>query len=312
MDGPKSIVTGVAGFIGSHLAEKLLAEGHDVTGIDCLTDYYGKNMKLHNLQSLAGKKGFKFLEKDILDVNIAELKPDYVFHLAAQPGVRPSWESFGVYVRQNILATQHVLEDLKGSAVKRLVVASSSSVYGDCRIPMKEEYMPMPISPYGVTKLAAESLCYSYHKSSGMPITALRYFTVYGPRQRPDMAINRFIKDVLTGGTITIYGDGEQRRDFTYVGDAVKATFLASRSKIGWDVLNIGGSAIHSINEIIRMIEDAAGKKATVMHTEKQKGDVAETLADITRARRAIGYEPETGIEEGIKRQVEGQKLLCK
>lgn len=301
------VVTGAAGFIGSHLSEKLLEKGHKVIGVDCFTNYYSEKLKRRNLSGFAKNKNFRLVEKNAADLDFSSFGADYVFHLAAQPGVRASWSSFGEYVKNNILATQHMLESLKGTGIKKVIFASSSSVYGDSKIPMREDYTPKPVSPYGVTKLAAESLCYLYSKNYGLPVVTLRYFTVYGPRQRPDMAFNRFINAVLNGEEITVYGDGNQRRDFTYVEDAAEATMLSMNSKGMWHLINIGGNATHSVNEVIEHIENITGKKAVIEHKEEQKGDVKETRADIKTSKRTIGWSPKTSLKEGLKKQIEWQ-----
>jgi UDP-glucose 4-epimerase len=248
-----ALVTGVAGFIGSHLAEELLHRGYSVVGIDCFTDYYPREIKETNLANLMVNENFKFIKADLLDVNFKDLNVDYIFHMAAQPGVRASWgKSFQVYVKDNILVTQKLLEDFLDSEIKKFVFASSSSVYGDvAELPIREDALPKPISPYGVTKLAAENLCHLYWKNYGIPIVSLRYFTVYGPRQRPDMAIHKFVKAMLEDKEIVIYGDGNQTRDFTYISDAVEGTILAAKSNLEGEVFNIGGGSRTSVNQII-------------------------------------------------------------
>jgi nucleoside-diphosphate-sugar epimerase len=232
----RCLVTGVAGFIGSHLAERLLQEGYEVVGIDCFTDYYAREAKKANLAGLSGQPHFHFAEMDLCsaDLHCALEGVDCVFHHAAQPGVRASWgETFRIYVEDNVLASQRLLEACKGSAVRRFIYASSSSVYGDAKdLPVTEDSPTRPVSPYGVTKLAGEHLCYLYRTSFGVPTVALRYFTVYGPRQRPDMAFNRFIAAICHGQPIQVYGDGEQSRDFTFVADAVQANLLALRADL--------------------------------------------------------------------------------
>ena len=227
----KALVTGAAGFIGSHLTAALLDRGADVTGIDCFTDYYPRAIKEANLGVNARRQGFHFVEGALQSTDLAALLEGktHVFHLAAQAGVRKSWGSdFRIYTDNNVDATQRLLEACVGRPLHRFVYASSSSVYGDnVSIPMREDALPQPVSPYGVTKLAAEQLCYLYHANHRVPTTSVRYFTVYGPRQRPDMAFHRFIRAALRGDAITLYGDGEQTRDFTFVTDAVAATIAA-------------------------------------------------------------------------------------
>jgi UDP-glucose 4-epimerase len=305
----KSIVTGCAGFIGSHLAERLLKEGHEVVGIDNFSDYYPKEIKEKNIENLLEAEEFLLIEEDINNLNLKEIVEgaDYVFHQAAQAGVRASWgENFKIYTDSNILATQALLEAVKGTNIKKFVYASSSSVYGDVSsLPMRERDAPKPVSPYGVSKLAAEHLCYLYWKNFGVPTVSLRYFTVYGERQRPDMAFHRFIKAILTQNEIVVYGDGRQTRDFTYVRDIVEANILAIEYEKNGEVFNIGGGNRISINEVIRILEELTGLKANVKYVEKQKGDVRDTYADISKAKKELGYNPRVDIKEGLKREIE-------
>ena len=242
----RCLVTGVAGFIGSHLAEVLLDQGHTVIGIDCFTDYYAREFKERNLLGLKEKKEFQLIETDLLNLDLVALlkQVDWVFHLAAQAGVRASWGmNFEIYTHNNILATQKLLEASKDTELKGFIYASSSSVYGDTKqLPTPERTYLQPLSPYGVTKLAAEHLCYLYYKNFGVPTVALRYFTVYGPRQRPDMAFHRFLKAALMEGEIEIYGDGQQSRDFTYISDIVTAHLLTMKRFYPGEVFNIGGA----------------------------------------------------------------------
>ena len=301
----KVLVTGCAGFIGSSLTDQLLTEGYFVKGIDCFADYYPIEIKKKNLESALQQKNFTFLESDLIDMNEFP-DVDYIFHQAAQAGVRASWgESFEVYTRNNIIATQKLLEYYKDKQLKKFVYASSSSIYGDVDVlPIKEDTPKKPVSPYGVTKLAAENLCYLYHINCGLPAVSLRYFTVYGPRQRPDMGIHKFIKASLNGSEITIYGDGSQTRDFTYISDIVKANIQAAKCKSDWSCLNIGGGSRISVSDLIKLIGNAVGKKANIGHIQSQKGDVAHTYADVSLAREVIGYKPEIDIEVGIKKHV--------
>jgi len=306
----RCVVTGASGFIGSHLSEALVNQGHTVLGIDCFTDYYPKSLKLANLAKLAKLKGFRLVEADLSSASLAPLVrgAECVFHLAAQPGVRASWGvSFSHYVKDNILATQRLLEALKGKSVKRFVYASSSSIYGDAEsLPTSEDVAPKPVSPYGATKLSAEYLCQIYFKNYSLPTVTLRYFTVYGPRQRPDMAFKIFIARIARGEEITVHGDGEQTRDFTYVADAVAGTILASRAASG-SVYNVGGGKTASLNEVISIIESNVGKKAKVKRDAKAAGDVRSTSADIRRIRSDLGYEPKTSLSEGLRKQIESQ-----
>lgn len=311
----KALVTGAAGFIGSHLAERLLKEGFEVTGLDCFTDYYSKDIKEKNISGLAGRKGFKLEKVNLLSADLEKILDgaDFVFHEAAQPGVRASWgKSFSVYIEDNILATQKLLEALKDKKIKKMVFASSSSVYGDAeKLPTKESFTPRPVSPYGVTKLAAESLCYLYSKNYGIPVISLRYFSVYGPRQRPDMGFNRFIKSIIRGDDITIYGNGKQTRDFTFVSDVVDANIKAANCGCpAGETFNIGGGSRISVNDMIKMLEDISGKKAIVKYVESQKGDVAHTGADISKARAAFNYTPKVDIKSGLEKEYEWLKNL--
>ena len=300
----KALVTGCAGFIGSTLTERLLEDGFDVIGIDSFTDYYSRAYKESNLECSLENKRFTLIERDILSI---ETFPDvdYVFHQAAQAGVRKSWgRDFEIYTRDNILATQWLLEYYKDKQINKFVYASSSSVYGDAKLPMRENSLLKPVSPYGVTKLAAENLCYLYYKNYGVPTVSLRYFTVYGPRQRPDMGINKFVH-VLNDDIIEIYGDGSQTRDFTYVSDVVQANLLAARSDVAGESFNIGGGSRISVDDLIRLIEEAVGKDVQVKHVGAQKGDVRHTYADVTKAGKMIGYIPTVDIKVGVKRYVD-------
>lgn len=301
----KALVTGCAGFIGSTLTDRLLAEGYEVVGIDCFTDYYPRTAKESNLKNAVGNRRFRLIEMDIADAgDFPEV--DAVFHQAAQAGVRNSWgANFEVYIRDNIKATQKLLEFYKERDLRKFIYASSSSVYGDSPLPMREDNAVKPVSPYGVTKLAGEHLCYLYHKNYGMPAVSLRYFTVYGPRQRPDMAINKFVRSISGGDEITVFGDGGQTRDFTYVDDVVTANILARDFSKGGEVFNIGGGSTISVNGLIGCLEDIMGKKARVKYANKQKGDVADTLADNSKARRLLSWEPRTDIRSGLKKYVD-------
>ncbi len=305
----KALVTGAAGFIGSTLCEALVGHGDEVTGIDAFSDYYDPAIKRRNLESLLAGPRFALIEADLLTLELGPLlrDADLVFHLAAQAGVRASWgESFSIYTNANVLATQRLLEAARGSGIKRLVYASSSSVYGEVSAPpAREDMRPHPISPYGVTKLAGEHLCLLYHHSFGVPAVALRYFTVYGPRQRPDMAFHRFIRAVLTGQELTVFGDGEQKRDATYVNDVVQATLAAGEADCAGRVFNVGGGSQISVNQAIGWIGEFAGAPARVRHIEPQHGDVRDTQADITAAREALGYAPYFSPLEGLRRECE-------
>ena len=301
----KALVTGIAGFIGSHLGAALLDAGNQVIGIDCFTDYYERTIKERNLSSLAGRQGFQFLESPIQSAPLSDLLKDIdqVFHLAAQAGVRKSWgRSFETYTVNNIEATQQLLEACVKSKIKRLIYASSSSVYGDnASIPMKEDVQLQPVSPYGVTKLAAEQLCYLYHINHGVPSVSLRYFTVYGPRQRPDMAFHRFLTAVLESRPVTLYGDGDQTRDFTFVSDAVEATLAAGKQGEPGRVYNIGGGSRISINNVLKMIGKISGQQVQITRERTQDGDMRDTYADTSRAHSDLDFLPQVQLEEGLK-----------
>ena len=306
----KVLVTGCAGFIGSHLTEYLLKDGHEVIGIDCFTDYYAKELKERNLSAALQHQNFTFLNNNLSDM-LEFPDVDIVFHQAAQAGVRSSWgKEFSIYSRNNIEATQRLLEWYKDKNLKKFVYASSSSVYGDVSLPMSEDMRLLPVSPYGVSKLAAEHLCYLYWKNYGIPTISLRYFTVYGPRQRPDMGINKFVYSILEGKEIVIFGDGTQTRDFTYIDDAVYANILAANSDVSGEVFNIGGGNRISVNDLIFVIEQATGRRAIIRYTDKQKGDVIDTLADNSKARRILGWEPRVDIRDGISHYVSWRKNL--
>lgn len=301
------LVTGAAGFIGSHLAERLAAEGHQVRGVDCFTDYYPRADKEANLAALQREPRFDFLEADLTKADLTDLLSavDTVFHQAAQAGVRRSWgKSFTAYTRNNVLATQRLLEGCLGAGVRRLVYASSSSVYGDSEdIPLKEGSLPKPVSPYGVTKLAAEHLCGLYAVNYGISTVSLRYFTVYGPRQRPDMAFHKFIRAMLDGRTVEIYGDGDQTRDFTFISDAVDANLRAMTRGAPGGVYNIGGGTQASVNEVLALLEEIGGRPIERDYQRTQKGDVRHTLADTKRAEKDLGYVRRIAIKEGLTQE---------
>ncbi|MFB0527100.1 MAG: NAD-dependent epimerase/dehydratase family protein [bacterium] len=309
----RCLVTGCAGFIGSHLAEKLVQSGFEVMGIDSFTDYYDQRIKEANVQALLKSPKFTLIKEDLLGADLDKLLEgvDYIFHHAAQPGVIASWGvRFEAYLNNNILATQRLLEATKKISLKSFIFASSSSVYGDCELPMREDRLLSPVSPYGVSKMACESLCYSYWKNFGVPVVSLRYFTVYGPRQRPDMAFYRFIRAMLKGEEITIYGDGNQTRDFTYIEDAVKANFLVMEKGCSGEVFNIGGGTHTKVNEVTSLLEKLMGKKALIRHISPQKGDMRDTLADIGKAKRSLNYNPSFNLIEGLKREIEWLKEI--
>jgi nucleoside-diphosphate-sugar epimerase len=301
----KALVTGAAGFIGSHLTGTLLDRGAQVTGLDCFTDYYARSIKEANLAHSQGRGGFQFVEGRLQDADLPGLLDGvtHVFHLAAQAGVRKSWgRDFRTYTDNNVDASQRLLEACVGLPLHRFVYASSSSIYGDnAAIPMREDALPQPVSPYGVTKLAAEQLCYLYHANHGVPATSLRYFTVYGPRQRPDMGFHRFIRAAIKGDPITLYGDGEQTRDFTFVKDAVAATAAAGNQGVPGRAYNIGGGSRVSINQVLDMIGRIGGRPLDVRREPAQKGDMRDTFADTGLAKADLGFAPTVSLEEGIE-----------
>jgi UDP-glucose 4-epimerase len=301
----KALVTGAAGFIGSHLCEALLSRGFEVTGLDCFTDYYPRPFKEANLDPLRGRPGFHMIEGSVQRTDLAALLDGktHVFHLAAQAGVRKSWgRDFRTYTENNVDATQRLLESCVGRPLHRFVYASSSSLYGDnVSIPMREDALPQPVSPYGVTKLAGEQLCHLYFVNHGVPTAAMRYFTVYGPRQRPDMAFHRFIRASLEGRPVTLYGDGNQTRDFTYVADAVAATMAAGERGVPGRAYNVGGGSRVSMNEVIEIIGRVAGRPLEVHREPVQKGDMRDTYADTSRARADLGFAPSVTLEQGIE-----------
>jgi nucleoside-diphosphate-sugar epimerase len=307
----RCFVTGVAGFIGSHLAERLIELGHEVVGLDRFTDYYPRATKEANLTKLRASTAFRLIEEDLATASLDALLDgaEVVFHQAAQPGVRASWgQTFDAYTRDNILATQRLLEAVKGRAsVRRFVYASSSSVYGDTAdLPMREASLPRPYSPYGVTKLAAEHLCELYRNNFGVPTVSLRYFTVYGPRQRPDMGFNKFIRATLRGDAIPVFGDGEQTRDFTFVADAVDANIASIEGNPG--VYNIGGGSRVTLKQVFATLGEVIGYEPILNHVEPQAGDVRHTWADTSAARDGLGFSPKIALREGLEAQVAWHK----
>lgn len=306
----RAVVTGAAGFVGSHLCTHLLDQGDEVVGIDCLTDYYDPRRKEANLATLRGRPGFTEQRVDLTAAALPSIfdSADVVYHLAAQPGVRASWgEDFPAYLNRNVLATQRVLEAAREVSLWKLVFASSSAVYGDAQTyPMTEDTRPRPISPYGATKLAAENLCELYRATSGVPTVSLRLFTVYGPRQRPDMALTRLVECALDRQPFLLYGDGEQTRDFTYVGDVVHAMRQAALSP--WTgVANISGGSRTTLNEVIAKMRRLTGG-LDVVQLPAQRGDVRHTAADTTAARAAFGFDPRVGIDEGLVRMLDAAR----
>ena len=302
-------MTGVAGFVGSHVAERLIGDGADVIGIDSFTDYYPRVQKERNIAGLKTSPSFTLVESSLIDADFPRLLDGvtHVFHLAAQAGVRKSWgREFGVYTINNIDATQMLLESCVGRPIERFVFASSSSVYGDsAALPMREDATPQPISPYGVTKLAAEQLCLLYHVNYRLPTVALRYFTVYGPRQRPDMAFRRFLAASMRNEPLPLYGDGRQTRDFTFVGDTVSATVTAASRGTPGAVYNIGGGSRVGLLEVFELIARITGQPLRVERLETQRGDMRDTYADTRRACHDLGFTPTVTLEQGLRAQHE-------
>jgi len=303
----KYIVTGCAGFIGSHLSERLVRDGHEVVGIDAFTDYYDPALKEANLAALGGRDAFSLVRGDLVTLDLEPLVAgtDGVFHLAAQPGVRASWMAFDQYLSRNLHATQSLFEAAAGAGV-RVAWASSSSVYGSLdTFPTTETDECRPISPYGVTKLACERLAYAYARSHGLEACGLRYFTVYGPRQRPDMAFTRIARGLVSGGTFPVFGSGEQSRDFTYVEDAVEATVAVLERGVPGTNYNVGGGEEATLNGVIGLFEELAGRRLDVQRQGQAVGDMSRTCADTSRLRSDTGWSPRTALRDGIARQLE-------
>jgi UDP-glucose 4-epimerase len=308
----RALVTGAAGFIGSHLTERLLAEGVTVTGVDCFTDYYAPALKRRNLEACAGHERFRLLELDLGAADLSALpEVDVVFHQAAQAGVRASWgREFHAYTHHNVLATQRLLERYRESRLERMVYASSSSVYGEAeRYPTPEDALPRPLSPYGVSKLAGEHLTLLYGRNFGMPVVALRYFTVYGPRQRPDMAFHRFARALLRDEPITVFGDGHQSRDFTYIADAIEANVRAWKHDAS-GVYNVGGGSQVEVLEAIAILEKTLDARARLEFKPPAQGDPRRTRAAHARIEADLGFAPTTPIHEGLPREAEWVKAL--
>jgi UDP-glucuronate 4-epimerase len=309
------LVTGCAGFIGSQLAQSLLDDGTDVRGVDCFTDNYDRALKERNLDDLIDHDRFAFSRLDLADADLAPILDgaDVVYHLAAEPGVRASWGArFDSYLTNNVLATQRLLEVVRTMSDTRVVYASSSSVYGNAeRMPTDETVTPKPFSPYGTTKLAGEHLCGLYAANYGVHVVSLRYFSVYGPRQRPDMGFRIFSEAVLKGAPIEIFGDGRQTRDFTYVGDVITATRAAAERPIEPGlVINVGGGSRVSLRHAVEVLEEVAGRSLDVIYTSEQRGDVRDTGADTTLAQRELGFTPGASLKEGLAAEFEWVRSL--
>jgi UDP-glucuronate 4-epimerase len=301
------LVTGCAGFVGSHVVETLLRRGHQVLGVDAFTDYYKREVKESNIESAQTDDAFSIVEADLAEDSLAPLLDgvDGVFHLAAQPGVRGSWgDTFAVYLRDNVLATQRLFEAAGRSGV-RIVFASTSSVYGNAEsYPTHEKMLPRPVSPYGVTKLACESLARTYAECFGLEAIVLRYFTVYGPRQRPDMAFARIISALLGETPFPVYGTGDQSRDFTYVGDAAEATVDAMEGGRAGTTYNVGGGSETTLRDVIALVERLAERRLAVHYEPAAVGDVRRTAADTTRIRSELGWSPRVSLEKGLAAQI--------
>ena len=315
----RAVVTGCAGFIGSSLTDRLLAEGWDVLGIDSFEDYYAREIKEANLSEARRHPAFTLVEGDLVELasidgvmraggSLREIvgSAEHVYHLAAQPGVRGSWgRSFETYVRNNVLATQLLLECAKDVGIESFVCASSSSVYGDAAtLPMDEAAECRPFSPYGVSKLASEHLARLYARNFGLPTVSLRFFTVYGPRQRPDMAFNRFIRAALEDQPIEVFGDGSQTRDFTFVSDIVDGIVAAPAAPPG-SLLNLGGGSRVTLSEALEVLGTVMGRKIRVQLSDAQAGDVKDTWAAVARARETIGFQPKVDLGTGLAAEYE-------
>jgi UDP-glucose 4-epimerase len=306
----KAVVTGVAGFVGSAIARRLLSEGHEVFGIDAFSDYYDISLKQHNLESLVGER-FSFIKGDINETDIDSLIDgvQWIFHQAGQPGVRKSWgEDFGIYIEANVAATQRLLESAARSAsIERFVYASSSSIYGDAEnFPTLESASPHPLSPYGVTKLAAEHLCTLYAANFNVPTVSLRYFTVYGPGQRPDMAFTRFVRAAVLRDQITIFGSGDQIRDFTYIDDVVDANLRAAGiESIPGSVFNVAGGTNVSVKQVLDLLEELHGAPLDVQYITSVAGDVFRTGGDTSKILSTLGWAPKVSLREGLQKQLD-------
>lgn len=300
------VVTGAAGFIGSHLVDRLLADGHEVVGIDSFTDYYARSAKERHLERARESDRFMFATADLAQGDLAPALAgaEVVYHTAGRPGVRAALMQFEPYWRENVVATQRLLEAVKGLELKAFVYCGSSAVYGDAEtFPTPETAVPAPLSPYGVTKLAGEHLAYVYWKNFGVRAIRLRYFSVYGPRMRPDLMLSRAMHALHNGTVFDVYGDGEQTRDFTYVADAVDGTIRAAERGAPGDLFNLGGGSSVTVNHALEVLEEASGRELKRRHVERQPGDHRRAGASITRARIQLGWEPRTSLREGLAAQ---------
>lgn len=314
---PRCLVTGFAGFIGSHLTEKLLSEGYEIIGIDDFNDFYNPKTKEQNIKSFKDNSKFIQHKIDIRDKNAVSKifkthKPEIIVHLAARAGVRPSIKLPNLYEEVNVLGTLNLLEEAKNFDIQKFIFGSSSSVYGECKnIPFKEtETNLKPISPYGVSKLTGEKYCQTYNHLYKLPIVCLRFFTVYGPRQRPDLAIHKFTKLIEDNKPIPIFGDGKYKRDFTYITEIIDGIISSiNYDKTSFEIFNLGESRSTSVIDLVKLLENAIGKQAIIDWQDAQAGDVPLTFADVGKAEKLLGYKPRTAPEEGIKKFVEWFKL---
>jgi UDP-glucuronate 4-epimerase len=307
----KVLVTGVAGFIPSHLCERLLERGDSIIGIDNFDPFYGRDIKERNLSYFREHQNFTFVEADLRDAKgikeiVESSRPDSVVHLAAKAGVRPSIIAPDEYIDVNISGTLNLLRACSGLSIDHFVFASSSSVYGsNTKVPFSEDdRTDRPESPYAMTKKAGEGLCYTYHRLTGIPITCLRFFTVYGPRQRPDLAIHKFTQLIMAGKSIPFYGDGQTSRDYTYVDDTVRGIISSLDTPDGYNIYNLGNSRPITLLEMVNTIGEACNRPIYLDHLPHQPGDVPTTFADITKAKKSIGYDPNTPFEEGVTKFV--------
>jgi nucleoside-diphosphate-sugar epimerase len=304
----RAVVTGAAGFIGSHLCERLLVGGDEVVGIDSFTDYYSRVLKEENLAAVRPHRNFSFHELDLAEADVRSVVEgaDVIYHLASRSGLQTRRAvDFDVYLRDNVVATQRLLEALVETGTSRIVYASSSSVYGDAeRVPTKEISCPQPLSAYGVTKLAGENLVHLYSRKFGLNATTLRFFTVYGPRQRPDMAVSRFLQALIDCNEVEVLGDGSQTRDFTFVTDAVEATLRAGQADLAGKVVNVGGGSRTSINEVLAILDDLSGVKLGRRHVPAAAEDQRHSAASINLARQHLGWEPRVALRDGLARQL--------
>jgi UDP-glucuronate 4-epimerase len=305
-------ITGGAGFIGSSLADKLLAEGHKVTAFDDFNAYYNPEFKRRNVRHAAAHQNYRLIEGDVCDRELvsrsmADPLPDVIVHLAARAGVRASLKDPFLYQRVNVEGTLNILESARVLGVPKLTFASTSSVYGkNSNFPFKESDPVLhPVSPYAATKIAGEALCHSYHHIYGLDIAVLRFFSVYGPRGRPDMAIYQFSERILAGKPIPVFGDGTSERDYTYIDDITQGVAATLHKKFGFEIFNLGESETTPLHQMISLLESALGKKAVIDRLPDQPGDVARTCASIEKSRRLLGYDPKTNIEAGLPRFVE-------